>query len=302
MNNALKSSSRFHLFDFFLAVLMVFVAIVTLYPFLNVLAKSFNNPLDTVKGGLTIYPRKPTIQNYVDLFATGSNLPQAFKISILRTILGTVCSVLCCSMFAYPLSRSDFIFKKPFLRLLLITMYVSGGLIPTYMLNRSLGLLNNFWVYIIPGLISAWNIIMIRTFMLNIPPALQESARIDGANDITVFFRIILPLCVPVMATIALFVAVGHWNDWFSTYIYMNGKNKKIFSTLQYELMKVLDSVSTSGGIIDPHSQALQDQSKRNPEAIKMAITIVCTVPILIVYPFMQRYFVTGMTIGSVKE
>lgn len=203
-------------------------------------------------------------------------------------------------MFAYPLSRHDFICRKPFLKMTVVTMYVSGGIIPSYLLIRNLHLMNTFWVYIIPTLISAYNIILIRSFMINIPAALSEAARIDGANDITIFFRIILPMCKPVLATVMLFVAVSQWNDWFSTYIYMTGQNKTILSTLQFELMKVLDSVNT-GGQIDIHSEGLK-MAKRNPEAIKMAITVICTVPILIVYPFVQKYFVSGITLGAVKE
>jgi putative aldouronate transport system permease protein len=286
--------------DRLLVFFMILIVVVTVYPFLNVLAKSLNDPLDTVKGGITIYPRVPTVKNYLDLFAEGSNLPQAFKISISRTLIGSLLGVLCCAMFAYPLSRHDFIFRKQFLTMLVITMYVSGGLIPSYLLIRNLKLMNNFLVYIIPGLINAYNVILIRSFMLNLPTSLQEAARIDGANDVAIFFRIILPLCMPVLATVMLFIAVGQWNDWYTTYIYMTGKNKTILSTLQFELMKVLDSVNTSGQV-DIHSEGLK-LAKRSPEAIKMAITVVCTVPILMVYPFIQRYFVTGITLGSVKE
>jgi putative aldouronate transport system permease protein len=286
--------------DRLLVFFMILIVVVTLYPFLNVLAKSLNDPLDTVKGGITIFPRYPTLKNYLDLFAEGSNLPQAFKISISRTLIGSLLGVLCCAMFAYPLSRHDFIFRKQFLTMLIITMYVSGGLIPSYLLIRNLKLMNNFLVYIIPGLINAYNVILIRSFMLNLPTSLQEAARIDGANDVAIFFRIILPLCMPVLATVMLFIAVGQWNDWYTTYIYMTGKNKTTLSTLQFELMKVLDSVNTSGQV-DIHSEGLK-LAKRSPEAIKMAITVVCTVPILMVYPFIQRYFVTGITLGSVKE
>jgi len=150
-------------------------------------------------------------------------------------------------------------------------------------------------------LISAWNVIIIRSFIRNIPVALQESARIDGANDVRIFFEIILPLCVPVLATVALFVAVGQWNDWFSTYIYFTGQNKNRWTTLQFELMKILDSVNT-GGRVDQYSEALRSQSQRSPEAIKMAITVLVTAPILCVYPFVQRFFVSGITLGSVKE
>ncbi len=279
---------------------MLLIIVITLYPFLNVLAKSLNDPVDTVKGGITFFPRVPTLQNYVDLFSGGSNLLVAFRNSVLRTVIGTLLGTICCAMFAYTLSRSDFMCKKLFLRMLVVTMYVSGGIIPTYLLIRNLHLMNTFWVYIIPGLISAYNIILIRSFMLNIPQALTEAARIDGANDVRIFFTVILPMCKPVLATIMLFIAVGQWNDWFSTYIYTTGSYKASLSTLQFELMKVLDSVNT-GAQVDIHSEAIK-LAKRSPEAIKMAITMVCTVPILIVYPFVQKYFVSGITLGAVKE
>jgi putative aldouronate transport system permease protein len=275
------------------------VIIVTLYPFLNVLAKSFNDPVDTVKGGVHLFPRAFTTANYTSLFSGGSALPSAFRMSILRTVVGAVLGTLCCSMFAFALSRKDFMFRKSFTALLVLTMYVGGGMIPEYILIRNLGLINSFWVYIIPGLISAFNVVVIRAFMDNIPTSLQESAKIDGANDAVIFFRIILPLCAPALATIALFIAVGQWNSWFDTYLY--ARNDRALSTLQYELMKILDSAQSVNSAADVYSEGLRS-AKRNPEAIKMAITVIATVPILVVYPFLQKYFVSGMTLGAVKE
>jgi len=285
--------------DFLIMLFMLYVITVTLYPFLNILAKSLNDPIDTVKGGIHIWPRAFTFGNYISLFEGGSNLPTAFKISVLRTLIGTITGVFCCAMFAFPLSRSDFIFRKHFTLILVITMYIGGGLIPDFLLIRKLGLINSFWVYIIPWLINAFNVIVIRAYMDTIPPSLQESARIDGANDIGIFFRIIMPLCKPVLATIALFIAVGQWNSWFDTYLYARGSSN--LSTLQFELMKVLDSASAMGSQVDIHSQGLRE-ARRNPEALKMAITIIATVPILLVYPFLQKYFVSGITLGAVKE
>jgi putative aldouronate transport system permease protein len=266
---------------------------------LNILAKSLNDPIDTVKGGIHIWPRVFTFQNYISLFEGGSNLPAAFRMSVLRTVVGTITGVFCCSMFAYPLSRPDFMFRKSFTTLLVITMYIGGGLIPDFLLIRKLGLINNFWVYILPGLIGAFNVIIIRAYIETIPPSMQESARIDGANDIGIFFKIVLPLCKPVLATIALFIAVGQWNSWFDTYLY--ARNTPWLSTLQFELMKVLDSAAAMGSSVDIHSEGLR-QARRNPEALKMAITIIATVPILVVYPFLQKYFVSGITLGAVKE
>ena len=285
--------------DIIILFFMIIVIIITLYPFLNVTAKSFNDPIDTVKGGIHVLPRAPTLQNYIGLLEAGSNLPIAFRNSVLRTVIGAVSGVLCCAMFAFVLSRKDFIFKKSFTIFLVITMYVSGGIIPDFLLIRNLGLVNNFWVYILPGLINAFNVIVIRAFMDTIPYSLQESAKIDGANDVSIFFRIILPLCKPVLATIALFIAVGQWNSWFDTYIYTRSNDQ--LTTLQYELIKVLDSAQAVGSAADVHSQQLRT-ARRSPEAIKMAITVIATVPILLVYPFLQKYFVSGITLGAVKE
>jgi len=285
--------------DNIILVFMIFIIIITLYPFLNVTAKSFNDPIDTVKGGIHIFPRVFTISNYTGLFEGGSNLPAAFRMSVLRTVIGTVSGLLCCAMFAFALSRADFMFRKSFTVILVITMYVGGGLIPEYLLIRNLKLINSFWVYIIPGLINAFNVIVIRAFMDTLPFSLQESAKMDGANDITIFFKIILPLCKPVLATIALFIAVGQWNSWFDTYLY--ARSRPELSTLQFELMKILDSAQAVGSATDIYSEGLRS-AKRNPEAIKMAITVIATVPILIVYPFLQKYFVSGITLGAVKE
>jgi len=285
--------------DILILVFMIIVVVITLYPFLNVTAKSFNDPIDTVKGGIHVLPRVPTMQNYIGLFEAGSNLVVAFRNSVLRTVIGAASGVLCCAMFAFVLSRRDFILKKSFTIFLVITMYVSGGIIPDFLLIRNLGLINNFWVYILPWLINAFNVIVIRAFMDTLPYSLQESAKIDGANDITIFFRIILPLCKPVLATIALFIAVGQWNSWFDTYIYTRSNDQ--LTTLQYELIKVLDSAQAVGSAADVHSQQLRT-ARRSPEAIKMAITVIATVPILLVYPFLQKYFVSGITLGAVKE
>lgn len=285
--------------DFLILLFMCWVIILTLYPFLNITAKSFNDPLDTVKGGIHLLPRVFTVENYTGLFEAGSNLPSAFLMSVLRTLAGTLAGVLCCAMFSFALSRKDFIFRSSFTTILVITMYVGGGMIPDYILIRNLGLINNFWVYIIPGLISAFNVIVIRAFIDTIPFSLQESGKIDGANDMTIFFRIVFPLCKPVLATVALFVAVGQWNSWFDTYLY--ARSVKALSTLQYELMKILDSAQSIGSATDIYSEGLRS-AKRNPEALKMAITVIATVPILIVYPFLQKYFVSGITIGAVKE
>ncbi|WP_172197081.1 carbohydrate ABC transporter permease [Saccharibacillus qingshengii] len=288
------------IFDIANIVLMSLVLIVTLYPFLNVLAISLNESSDTVKGGVTIIPRALTFENYQQIFQY-EGLIRGLWNSILRTVIGTVFGLASASMLAYTLSRPDFQARKFTSTFLVVTMYVSGGMIPVYILFRDLGLLGSFWVYVLPGIVSAFNVIVIRSFMDGLPYALQESAKLDGANDLTIFFRIILPLCKPVLATIALFLAVGQWNSWFDTYLY-NGSHPEL-TTLQFELMKVLQSTQQGGSGQQVNTANMAEQMKQiSPESIKMAITIVVTVPILIVYPFLQRYFVSGMTLGAVKS
>lgn len=296
----MKRLKRLTLFDIFLMLFMIFVIVITLYPFLNILAISLNNAVDTVKGGIHIWPRDFTLANYVEIFSSNDRLLQAFIMSILRTVVGTITGIIASTMLAYTLSRKDFVFNKPVGIILVITMFVGGGLIPDYMLIRHLGLINKFSVYILPMLINAFNVIVIRSFMDGLPDALEESAKIDGANDFTIFTRIILPLSLPVVATISLFLAVGQWNSWFDTYLY--ARSNENLTTLQYELMKILDnaSASGSGGAMDSHT-AQYVAKQTNPQSIKMAITIIATVPILAVYPFLQKHFVSGLTLGAVK-
>lgn len=287
--------------DVLLGIVMLFVIVVTLYPFLNVLAVSLNDATDTARGGLHIWPRAFSLQNYKEIFSSNNNLLIAFRNSVLRTLVGTVTATFSCAVLAYVLSRKNFVFRKPLTIMLMMTMYVSGGLIPSYLLIRNLGLINNFAVYIIPGLISAFNVIVIRSFIDGLPDALEESARIDGATDFTIFIKIIMPLCMPVLATIALFVAVGQWNSWFDTYLYARSNTN--LTTLQYELMKIMDnSSSITANDVSSMNQNSALVPRTTPESIKMAITIIATVPILVVYPFLQKYFVTGLTLGAVKS
>ena len=288
-------------FDIVLVVFMVLLAAVTLYPFLNVLAVSFNDAYDTIKGGIYIWPRMFTLDNYAEIFKD-SNLLVAFRNSVLRTVIGMVTGVFCSTMMAYTLSRRDFVARRAFSLLFAITMYVGGGMIPSYLLMRQLKLFGTFWVYILPSLIGTWNVFVIRSYIDGLPESIQESARVDGANDIVIFLRIVLPLCKPVMATVALFVAVGQWNSWFDSYLYNNARPE--LTTLQYELQKILTAstiVMTSANdrmAID----ALIHRSRVTPEALKMAMSMLVTAPVLIVYPFLQKYFVTGLTLGAVKS
>ncbi|MEK3838293.1 MULTISPECIES: carbohydrate ABC transporter permease [unclassified Paenibacillus] len=294
---AFQMSKGERVFDVFLYIALILIMIVTLYPFLNVLAISFNESTDTVRGGIYIFPRVWTLENYQRIFSY-TGLIQGFKISILRTLSGTLLGLISASMLAFTLSRPEFRARRFVSVFLALTMYFSGGMVPMYILMKDLNLIGTFWIYILPGMVSAFNVFIIRSFMDGLPFALQESAKLDGANDFMIFYKIILPLCKPVLATIALFLAVGQWNEWFTTYLY-NG-NKPHLTTLQFELMKVLSSTNQGSGMANANDMARQ-MAQISPESIKMAITIVVTVPILVVYPFLQKYFVGGMTLGAVK-
>jgi len=287
--------------EIFIYAFLCAAIIVTIYPFLNVLALSFNQSADTTRGINMIIPRVWTLDNYRALIKY-ENLINAAFISVLRTVLGTVVGVLSAATLAYTLSRKDYVFRGFLGAAFVITMYVSGGIVPWYLLQLQLGLNNTFWVYIIPGLIGTWNVIVIRSFMDKLPFELQESAKLDGAGDFTIFRRIIFPLCTPVLATVSLWVAVGHWNSWFDTYIFITGRPE--LTTLQFELFKILENVSASQAqAASQRAETLSSSSGMvTPMSIRMACTVVVTLPILIVYPFIQKFFVSGMTLGAVKS
>ena len=295
------------IFDTIIFIVLAFVVVATVYPFWNTIAISFNDGLDALKGGIKLWPRKFTLQNYKKLFIT-NEIFHAGIISVTRTVLQTVLSVFCTSMLAYALSRKEFVIKKPLTTILVISMYVNAGLIPGYMLIKNLHLLGKYSVYIIPCLVDIFNFILVRTYINGLPDSFVESARIDGANEFKIFMRIIMPLIVPSIAMISLFVAVGAWNSWFDTYLYCSNKPK--LHSLQYVLMSYLQaSQNQSSNANDAGSMALAASSGSTnagsmvtPISIRSSITVVATLPILVVYPFVQKYFVVGMTIGGVKE
>lgn len=284
------------IFDTCIGIFMAIFLVVTMYPILNTIAVSFNDGMDSVRGGIHLWPRVFTLKNYTTVF-NNPNLKQAAFISVSRTVIGTCLQLFLTAMLAYVVSRKEFMFKKQLSFLYVLTMYVSGGMIPSYVLIKNLHLLNNFLVYIIPGLVSAFNMIVIRTYINGLPDSLTESAKIDGAGDFRIFIQIILPLCKPVLATVALFIAVGQWNSWFDSMLYCSADSS--LTTLQYELMKLLSSTTTQGASEEVMKNAANIVT---PTSIRAAITIVTALPIVCLYPFLQRYFVTGLTIGGVKE
>lgn len=285
--------------DIIVYFLLSILFIVTFYPFWNIFVLSLNEASDSLRGGLMLWPRAFTLDSYKAVL-TNSELLSSLKVTVLRTCIGVPLNLLCTSTLAYALSRRDLVGRKFFNLLFVLTMYFSGGLIPTYMVVKSYGLLDNFLVFLLPGLYNVFWMILIRTYMEGLPQSMTESARIDGANDIQIFGQVILPTCTPVLATVGLFSAIGHWNAWYDSYIYTD---KPALKTLSEVLVRILNQYQT--GDMLTQAQQMAEASKRIPvssESIRMAVTMVVTIPIIIVYPFVQKYFIKGMLLGSVKE
>ncbi|HHX54742.1 MAG TPA: carbohydrate ABC transporter permease, partial [Clostridiales bacterium] len=277
-------------------LIMIMIVMITLYPIINTLAISLNNGTDALRGGIYLWPRRWTIQNYTTVLQKNNLITGAY-ITVLRTAIGTLISLAANAILAFIISRKSFIFKSQLSLFWVITMYVNGGLIPTFLLYKGLGLTNSFLVYIVPGMVSAFNMIVLRTYMNGLSDSFEESAMLDGAGYTTIFVKIISPLCKPVYATISLFIAVGHWNSWFDTMLY--NRMSSNLTTLQYELMKLLSSVTNQGQSVESMKNAMGTVT---PASVRAAATIVTILPIVCLYPFLQRYFVTGLTMGGIKE
>jgi len=286
------------------ALLLVF-CLTALYPFVYFLALSFNDGYDAMKGGIYLFPRVFTLENYAKAFRNPLIL-NSFFISIARTAIVTVLSVLLTAMLAYALARKGLPGRKYIVFFFFFTTLFSGGLIPTFILYRQLHILDTFWVLVLPSLYNFFNAIVMKTFFDGIPAGLSESARIDGAGELSVFLRIILPLSMPVMATIALFVGVGCWNDWFTGQFFIQNENlqpaatflNKMISEASFESM----TSSNSGSAIQNMNQSQMELRGVTPEALRMTFVIIITTPIICIYPFLQKYFVKGVLVGSLKE
>lgn len=275
---------------------MVLICFLMVYPIWYVIVNSFSQGTEVLKGGIYWWPRAFCLENYEAVFKN-KEIFTSFGITVLKTVVGTVTSVLFTAMVAYGLSKTYLIGRKFFMVFGIITMFFSGGLIPYFLLIKSLGMLDSFWVYIIPSLFSFYNAIIFMTFFRNIPTELEESAKIDGANDFVIFAKIILPVSMPVIATIALFNGVGQWNDYFTGVIYIT--NEQWLTPIQTFLYKII-SESSSTRIVANMPASVRN-SMVTSTTVKYATMVVTTFPIICVYPFLQKYFVQGIMIGSVK-
>lgn len=278
-----------------ITVLMLLICFVALYPVWYTLIISFNDSSDTLRGGIYFFTRKFTLESYKTVFQDHAII-KAFGITIARTLIGTVTSVIFTAMVAYSMSKKHIWGHKVYMIIGTITMFFGGGLIPTFILYKNIGLYDSFWVYIIPYLFNFYNMIIFMSFFREMPVALEESAKLDGANDLIIFFRIILPLSMPVVATIALFNGVWHWNDYFTGVMFVN---KADLQPIQTFLYRIVASASASKAVVSlPAGVSAQQVSS---QSVRLATMVVTTLPIVCVYPFLQKYFVKGMLIGSVK-
>lgn len=298
--NKIRRTTEDWVVDIVVYLILVIVFLACVYPFYYSLVISFNEGIDASRGGIFFWPRKFTLDNYSAVFSD-ENLLRSYGVTVARTLIGTVTSVLFTALFSFALAHQKLMFHKLYSMLLIISMYFSGGLIPYFVLIKKIGLMNSFWVYVIPSLLSAFNAIIMMSFFREIPAELEESAKVDGANDFTIFFRIIFPISKPVLATVALFNGVAHWNAWFDSAYYVTDKGLKTVAFRLMELINKANLTSVSG--MDQSSQMAGTLAVQTftAETIRMATMIVVVVPIILVYPFLQKYFVKGIMIGSIK-
>lgn len=271
---------------------MSVIMLITLYPFYYVIISSLNDPVDLLKGPVYLMPRQFSVINYVYVLKDKEILNAAF-VTVLRTVLGSVSAVFFTAAFAYGISKKWMLGRRFFIGMALVTMYFSGGLIPSYLLiAHGLKMQGSFLVFIIPNLFNAFNAFIMMSFFRGIPAEMEESAKLDGANDIKIFFRLILPVSMPILATVVLFNGVAHWNSWFDAMLYGGRK----LQTLQQYLVKSIQSAS-----VNPMAASFALTYRISSTSIRLTTMVITAFPIVIAYPFLQKYFVKGVMIGSLK-
>ncbi len=286
-----KGEVTFSVFNY---IFFILLSIIMVYPFWHVIMMSLSSVEATAKGGIFLWPKGFNLDTYVKVFNDPS-IWSGYFTTIVVTVSGAFFGTLFTATTAYPLSKKDLPFAKTMLILVLFTMLFSGGMIPGYLLMKNLKLIDNRLALILPGLISAYNVIIMKSFFMSLPESLEESAKIDGATEVTIFWKIVLPLSKATVATIALFTAVGYWNDYFSTVLYVNTKEKwALQAVLRYMLTNTNQAMQSAGVTVAAATNV-------TAATIKSASVVIATVPILCVYPFVQKYFVKGVMIGGVK-
>ncbi|GHV27891.1 protein LplC [Clostridia bacterium] len=295
VSGRIKQSPASRLFDYFNVVFIGICSLTTILPFIYVVAASFATELEIAQRPLFFIPRDVSLQAYQYIFSSNS-LVQAFGNSVLITVTGTVINMFFTVTLAYSLSKKYMHGRNILLNLVIFSMFFSGGMIPSYLVVQGLGLLDTYWAVILPGAISAYNMMIIKNFFQNLPDGLEESAKLDGCTDIGALIHVVLPLSMPVIATFSLFYAVGHWNSYFSAMIYMSRSPNKW--PLQVMLRQLI--ILSSSMAADPNSYNA-DYLKPPDQSVKMAVIVVSTIPILCVYPFLQKHFAKGVMVGALK-
>ena len=297
--NKIKQSLGDRIIQGFIILVILALCLVIILPCINVLALSLNDGADAAKGGVYFFPRAFTLENFKQVFSDGS-IMKAYKYTILRVVIGTLLTLIVTSLAAFALKEKDLPGVKVITILITFTMLFGGGMIPTYVQYKNLHLINNFWVYVVPSLVSVTYLLMMRAYFEGIPASLEESAKLDGCGYFGIYGRIILPLSKPVIAVIGLYTAVNHWNDWFSGAFYMTSNEKWPVQTVLQQMLA--RAMSASQKDITSVAQALvQGASTVTSDSLKMAAVVITTVPILLIYPFVQKYFAIGIMIGAVK-
>ena len=282
-------------FDWLNVTILSVIGLLALYPFVYVVLLSFSTAADVAHGGLLVLPRHFSLGSYDMIFHDPWFL-RGFGNSLVRTVLGVAATLLMTSLAAYPLSRPNLPWRRQIIFYIIFTMLFSGGLVPKYLMLKNLGLIDNRLVLVLPLMLTAFNIIILKNFFQQIPPSYEEAAKMDGASDFVILFRIFLPLSKPALATIALWTAVIHWNAWFDAMIFITSNEKQV---VQIFLQRI---------VIENSVKDMQfgtpnfNEQLYTPDALKAAVTVVTVLPILAVYPFVQRYFVKGITLGGIKE
>lgn len=294
-SNRIRRTREDILVDTTIYLVLAVVFFICAYPFWYGLVLSLNDSIDTAKGGMYFWPRVWTFDNYMKFFRDDTWL-NGFMVSVARTLCGSVVTTLFTMLVSYGLSHEKLVFRKFYMWIIIFSMYFSGGLIPFYVLLKNLGLLNSFLVYIVPPALNTFFIFIAISFFKDIPEALKESAKLDGASEMRIFRSIILPVSLPLMVTILLFSAVAQWNAWFDSAFYVT--NKKL-RTLGYLLMEAINQANVPSNAVAAAQAAAS--AKVDPLAVRVTAMMISVIPILAIYPFLQRYFVTGLTIGSVK-
>ncbi|MGI5894816.1 MAG: carbohydrate ABC transporter permease [Candidatus Merdivicinus sp.] len=281
-------------FDVLNYTFMIVLCLTTIYPFWNLFTQSIAS-INVPTTELYLFPPETTFENYRRVLEN-DDIIRGFAVTIFRTVVGTVLTLLVTLMAAYVLSKRYYPNRNLWTSLIVFTMFFNGGMIPTYLVVKGVGLLNSIWALILPGLASAYNIVIARNYFMSLPESLEESARIDGANDIRILFSIIMPLSKPIIATLALWVAVDNWNAWFDCLLYITNSDIQV---LQLVMRRIV--LEGSAEYVNISTVEVSSNQAIMPESIKAATIMVTTIPILIVYPFIQKYFVKGVMVGSLK-